>query len=263
MYDAPGHRIDVNYDGGADGKTAIRTNTFAVVDNKVLLLTKTTQPDRFTRPDSEEINHIEPNELCVGTLGGIHEVELTGALSGVSKGDKLWIDSENNAILTSGSGGTGGSPANEKQSVKIQATGGTMKWTVPAIDIDNSTLTTEQTAAISGTATAAQVLAAIEALPGVNAGDYKITGGPGDEAGTTPYVVEFIGRLADQDVAAITVDATALTGGEHKATITTTTAGAGSSDVALPLGVVDEIDATRNPHVARVNTNALAAFITS
>ena len=256
-YDAPGKRKEVTYDGGADGETPIRTNLFAVLDSKVLLLTKTSQIGRYVDPRSDAAIEIQPGELCVGFQGGVHELALTGDLAFVSRGDKLWIDSETNEILTSGGGGEGGAPANEKQSIKVQGTGGNFKlaWANPFGDAD-------ETGDIKFNASAAEVQAALEALDNINPGDVTVTGGPGNEAGSTPYVVLFGGRYADTDVAAITATDT-LAGGEEKVTITTTTAGAGSSDVAFPLGVVDEIDASRTPHVARVDTSALHAFITS
>lgn len=105
---------------------------------------------------------------------------------------------------------------NEVQSVKVQATGGTYKLTFE----------TKQTAAIAFDATAAQVKAALEALDNIAKGDVKVTGGPGDEGGTKPYVVTFEGAYADKNVGSLTADATALTGGEHKVTVTTSTAGA-------------------------------------
>lgn len=254
-YNAPGQRVDLIWDGGADGKTSIKTNRFAVVDNKVVLVTKTSQPDRFVRPDSEEIISIAAGEPCVGFHGGVHELILDGTLGlgNVSRGDKLWIDSATDAVVTAAGGGTGGAPANEKQSLKVEATGGTTKLTFEG----------QQTTAIKFNASAAEVQAALEALANINVGDVAVSGGPGNETGTTPYIVLFGGRLGDTDVAAITADSTALTGGNHTVVISTTTAGAGSSDTALPLGTVDEIDATRTPHVARVNTDAWHAFITS
>lgn len=253
-YNAPGQRVDLVWDGGADGKTSIHTNRFAVVDNKVVLVTKTGQIDRFVRPDSEEAISIAAGESFVGFHGGVHELILDGTLGlgNISKGDKLWIDAATDAVLTAGGGGTGGAPANEKQSLKVQGTGGNFKLAFEGAE----------TANIKFNASAAEVQAALEALATINVGDVTVTGGPGNEAGSAPYVVLFGGRFADTDVAAITATDT-LTGGEEKVTVTTTTAGAGSSDTALPLGTVDEIDATRTPHVARVNTDAWHAFITS
>ncbi len=105
---------------------------------------------------------------------------------------------------------------NEIQSLKVQATGGTWKLTFEG----------KQTAAIEWNATAAKVKAALEALANIAKGDVKVTGGPGDEGGTKPYVVTFEGGYADKNVGSLVADATALTGGEHKITVTTSTAGA-------------------------------------
>jgi hypothetical protein len=246
-YDAPGQRVEVTYDGGADGETPIFTNRFAVVDNKVLLLTKTGQPDRFVRPDSEEISQIAPGEVCTGFQGGVHEVLLQGLLSAVSVGDKLWIDSISNAIFTAAGGGAGA--ANEVQSVKVEGSGGF--WSPKVLG---------EVVKLKWNATKEEVQLALEATDAINPGDVVVTGGPGNVGGTTPYIFTFGGRFADTDVAAITAT-DELTGGEEKVTITTSTPGAASADAVFPLGVVDEIDPTRNPHVARVNANALNAFM--
>lgn len=258
-YNAPGQRVDLVWDGGTDGKTAIHTNRFAVVDNKVVLVTKTGQIDRFVRPDSEEAVSIAAGEGCVGFHGGVHELLLDGSLGlgNLSRGDKLWIDAGTDAVLTSGGGGTGGSPANEKQSLKVKGTAG--NWKVAWVAPDGSP---GESANVKFNASAIELQAALEGMPNINVGDVTVTGGPGNEAGSTPYVVVFGGRFADTDVAQFTATDT-LTGGEEKVEVSTVTAGAGSTDNALPLGVVDEIDATRTPHVARVNTDAWHAFITS
>lgn len=257
-YDGPGRRIEVVFPGmGANHEEGIPTNTFAYVDNKVLLLTKVSQLGAFVDPTTDEVFTIQPGETCTGFQGGIHEVALVGALAAAAKGDKLWIDTATQAIITSAGGGTGGSPANEKQSVKVQGTAGNFKlaWKSP----DN---VEAETANIKFNATAAEVQLALEALANIDPGDVAVTGGPGNEAGSTPYVVTFGGRYADTDVNAITATDT-LTGGEEKVTVTTTTAGAPSSDTVVPVGVIDVIDATRTPHIGRVDCNAWQAFIQS
>jgi hypothetical protein len=257
-YDGPGRRVEVVFPGmGTNHEEAIPTNTFAFVDNKVLLLTKVEQLGPFVDPTTALVSHIQPGELCVGFQGGIHEVALVGALANAAKGDRLWIDTATQAIITSGGGGTGGSPANEKQSVKVQGTAGNFKlaWVNPANEAG-------ETGNIKFNATPAEVQLALEAMPNIEPGDVTVTGGPGNEAGSAPYVVLFGGRYADTDVAQITATDT-LTGGEEKVTVTTTTAGAGSTDTAVPVGVIDVIDATRNPHIGRVDCNAWQAFITS
>lgn len=115
--------------------------------------------------------------------------------------------------------------ANEVQKVAIKATGGSAKWKVMG----------QETALIAWNAEAAAVQSAIVALAAVGAGDVEVTGGPGNEAGSTPYVVTFKGALAKQDIPAITVG-TGLTGGEAKGVITTQTPG---DSVAVDVGIYD------------------------
>ncbi len=109
----------------------------------------------------------------------------------------------------------------EVQKVVIKATGGTFKLTYSG----------QQTASIKYNATAAEVQAALVALSNLDTGDVVVTGGPGNEAGSTPYVLTF---NLGADVTQVTAQTT-LTGGEAKAEISTTTAGSavGSLKVAL------------------------------
>jgi hypothetical protein len=256
-YDAPGQRIEVTYDGGADGKTPIATNSFAFLDNKVLLLTKTGQLDRYVRPDSDEATQIQPGELCVGFLGGVHELAMSaGQLSSFAQGDKLWLNTTDNTIVQSAGGGTSGSDANEKTSFKVQGTGGTFQIVL------NHLLGAPSTGKIKFNATTDEVREALEAVDGIEPGDVVVTGGPGNEAGSAPYVVEWTGQFEKTDITAPTAT-DELTGGEEKVTVTTSTAGAGSTDTVVPLGVIDEIDTSRDPDVAKINSSALHAFIGS
>lgn len=114
---------------------------------------------------------------------------------------------------------------NEVQKVAIKATGGSAKWTVLG----------QETALIAFNASAVEVRAAIVALAAVGAEDVEVTGGPGNEAGSTPYVVTFKGKLAKQNIAPITVGS-GLTGGEAKGVITTQTPG---DSVAVDVGIYD------------------------
>lgn len=110
---------------------------------------------------------------------------------------------------------TQGAGTNEVQELAITGspTGGTFTLTYGA----------ETTAAIAYNATAAQVQAALEALPGLLPGDVVCAGGP---LPGTPVTITFQGRLAATNVAAITTT-DSLTGGTTPASaITTTTAGA-------------------------------------
>ncbi len=104
---------------------------------------------------------------------------------------------------------------NEKQKVQVKAKAGKFKLTFKG----------QQTAAIKFNAIAAEVREALEALSNVEVGDVAVTGGPGDDTGTTPYVVEFKGQYAAKDVEPLTADVTELTEGTKTVTITTETAG--------------------------------------
>lgn len=229
----------------------ITTNTFCVVANKVGLATKTAQLTRWVEPGSAAATQIQIGETFELDIHNVHELALSGALANVSVGDKLWIDPKTNEVLTApGVGGSGA--ANEVQTVKVQATGGFIKLTVLG-----------EVVKVKFNASAKEVEEALVATAAIDQGDVVVSGGPGDEAGSVPYKFTFGGRFADTDVAAITKDDTELTGGEHKSTVTTTTGGAEGADTVNPLGVVDEIDSTRSPHVARVNLDALKSFISA
>lgn len=118
--------------------------------------------------------------------------------------------------------GTG--EVNETQQVAITGTptGGTFTLSFAG----------QTTAAIPYNATAAQVVTALEALSNVNSGDVTATGGalPG-----TPVVVEFRGQYQDVNVAQMTANGAALTGGSSPA-VAITTAGAGGGTGAATGG---------------------------
>lgn len=114
--------------------------------------------------------------------------------------------------------------ANEVQKVQVKAKAGTFKLTFDG----------KQTANIAFDAEAAAVQSALVALSNIGAGDVEVTGGPGDENGTAPYIVTFKGALAKEDVPELTADATGLTEGTKTVTITTQTPG---DSVAVDVGI--------------------------
>lgn len=85
----------------------------------------------------------------------------------------------------------------------------------------------QTTAAIAYNATAATVQTALAALSNIGAGNVTVTGVAGG-----PYTVDFVGTLANTDVAQMTATASLTGGTSPGVTIATTTAGgaAGSSD---------------------------------
>jgi len=112
-------------------------------------------------------------------------------------------------------------PTNQTQSVTVDATGGTFTLSAHGQARDGSTDAT--TPPLAHDATAAQVQSALEALSVIGSGNVTVTGGPGNAGGTTPYLVTFTGALAGIDVAPLTTDASALTGGAATATASITT----------------------------------------
>jgi hypothetical protein len=88
-------------------------------------------------------------------------------------------------------------------------------------------------------ATPAEVENALEGLATIGEGNVKVSGGPGDQAGSAPYVVEFAGSLTNQDLPEFEADASGLTGGPATATVATeNNGGEGFSDGAteVPTG---------------------------
>lgn len=68
----------------------------------------------------------------------------------------------------------------------------------------------QETAAIKFNATAAEVKTALVNLSNIGTEDVVVTGGPGDEAGATPYFIKFRKALSGKNVGAITSIVTEL-----------------------------------------------------
>lgn len=114
-------------------------------------------------------------------------------------------------------------PTNEEAEITVDATGGTF-----TVSFDGET-----TSALAFNVSTADFEAALEGLSNIGPGDVSVTGGPGDDGGTTPYTVEFTGNYAGQDVPDLTTDDTNLTGGATTAVVVVTDGGyqgAGASD---------------------------------
>jgi hypothetical protein len=102
--------------------------------------------------------------------------------------------------------GLEGVKANEVESIKVNATGGTFTITYAG----------ETTEPIPWNATAGEVQAALVALAAVEPGDITVLGGPG---GTHPYTLLFGGKLAGQAITPVTTDRSGLTGGKKLASV--------------------------------------------
>jgi hypothetical protein len=101
----------------------------------------------------------------------------------------------------------------ETQRLKVSATAGQYKLSFGP----------DTTADIAFDASAAQLEAALEALPSIGGagGEIEVSGGPGDESANAPYTIVFGGALAGADQPALTVEAgtTPLSGGSATATV--------------------------------------------
>jgi hypothetical protein len=99
--------------------------------------------------------------------------------------------------------------ADEVQSVTLTATGGVFTLSFEGV----------ASSEVPFDASAGEVQAALEALPGLGAGQVVVSGEPGG-----PWSAQFTGSRAGEDVPELTADASGLTGPEPGAVIATTTA---------------------------------------
>ena len=134
--------------------------------------------------------------------------DVGSALAGLNFGDKIYVSGTDGKFADANAG------ARERQTVTITGspTGGDFTLTFAG----------QTTAAIAYNASAATVEAALEALSTIGQGNVQVTGAAGG-----PYTVEFVGELANENVAAMTASGAGLTGGTSPAVaIATTQSGA-------------------------------------
>ncbi len=110
---------------------------------------------------------------------------------------------------------------NTVHAVAVAATGGT--WTL--------TFRGDTTAALAHDITAAALQTALEALDVFEAGDIEVTGGPGDELGGNPYLIEFTGSFELRRVSLVAAADENLTGPSAGITVTMQTAGVTPGDI--------------------------------
>jgi hypothetical protein len=129
-------------------------------------------------------------------------------LSGLDYDDPLYLSNTDGAISDSDVS------ANEQQTVTLNntPTGGTFTLTFNG----------QTTATIAYNASAATVKTRLEALSTIGSDNVNVTGSAGG-----PYTVEFVGALADENVAAMTANGASLTGAGAQPTVTIATAQAG------------------------------------
>jgi hypothetical protein len=194
--------------------------------------------------NAAKAQEIEVEEEFIIMLDGAHEIDHTLLPEGAEVGDPVWINpADNKLILTDEAG-----EVHPAVSLTITATGGT--YTLDADD--------EVTAALAFGLTAAQLRAALEALPNINAGDITVTGGPGDAGGTKPYIITFVdGPYADDPAPVITAAGAELTGGAKTAVIANATVGV-KGTTAVKFALVEEIDTTSG--ITTLNLSQRSSF---
>jgi hypothetical protein len=160
-------------------------------------------------------------EVAAYPLSAVNPQRRVGGVPGLapSGSGTVGADSELSITLTAGTYALL-AVTDERQTVTVDATGGTFTLTYAG----------QTTAAIAFDAAASAVKSALVALSNIGADDVAVTGGPGDAGGTTPYTVRFTALLSGTNVAAMTADATSLTGGAGTVVIATA---AGGSNAAV------------------------------
>lgn len=144
-----------------------------------------------------------------GNGGRIDQYSSTGSLIRIWGGDVVRSGPDNGP--------------NERQTLTVSATGGTFKLSFDGYHWS------EPLAYDAGTGV---VKAAVEALAASSGEEVvrsiTVSGGPGDESGSSPYVIDFDGgAYVGAPVAQLQTDAGSLTGGPHTATVSTTVNGGG------------------------------------
>lgn len=91
----------------------------------------------------------------------------------------------------------------------VRATGGTYELSATGGEQPDAL-----TAPIQWNETAAGLQAKLEAVPDIGAGNVEVSGGPGDELGSRPYLVTFVGALSGRETLLLPRQ-TLLTGGAH------------------------------------------------
>jgi hypothetical protein len=116
-------------------------------------------------------------------------------------------------FLFGGYAGPTGTPANEEQTITIDATGGTLTYSFTFEGL------TGTTAAVAWNATAAQLKAALEKLRSIKTGNVNVA-----KVGNV-YTVTFTSKLANANVPLLVTNPAGLTGGASTAVVAPTVAG--------------------------------------
>jgi hypothetical protein len=189
------------------------------------------------------------------TFGGFEVGQpLTGA--GISVGTRITAIEAGKITLSAPAGASASGvaissagPAPLEVGEVVQGAGIPAGTKITAVEAGQATLSQPATATASGVtidggiafdASAAQVRRVLEAMSSVGPRNVAVSGGPGDEAGSTPYVVTFTGQFGNTDLPEMSADASQLTGAGAAATVSTLHDGgggfAGAAVLEAPVG---------------------------
>ncbi len=116
--------------------------------------------------------------------------------------------------------GPGNIPTNETQQVTVRANAGQFKLAFSSPKPGSTTISTPN---LNFGASAAEVQSALEGITTIGAGNVAVSEGPGDETGSTPYLIEFKGRYADVNVRRLSPTNVSLSGGSPSTSVTVAT----------------------------------------
>jgi hypothetical protein len=124
-----------------------------------------------------------------------------------------------------------GSARDEVQELTVSATVGEVFVIEPLSlsEVNNGEREAPKTASFAHDATPQAAQAALEGAYG--AGNVEVTGGPGDEKGTKPYVVTFKGALGDQPIEPMNTSSSPGHGLDGEANVTQLTAGRADGEI--------------------------------
>ncbi len=156
------------------------------------------------------------------TIVAVHPGSLVISKTPTQPGSAVAISSDGSAPLMVGESIEGpGIPAGAK---------------IVAIEAGKLTLSASAESTMSGVrlragvpfdAAAGEVQSALEGLSTIGEGNVAVSGGPGDQTGSNPYEIEFTGSFTNQNLPALEVDASGLSGGPAIATVATLHDGGG------------------------------------
>ncbi len=156
------------------------------------------------------------------TIVAVHPGSLVISNAPTQSGSAVAISSDGPAPLMVGESIEGpGIPANTKI---IATEAGKLTLSTPA---ESTVSGAHLRAGLPFDIAAGEVQSALEGLSRIGEGNVAVSGGPGDETGSSPYEIEFTGSFTNQNLPALEVDASGLSGGPATATVATLHDGGG------------------------------------